>query len=67
MCSARETKALIVAAVRRFAEEVLAPVEQDVVGPLLGEAESARALAATLGAGDVVARLTQGYEYEPEP
>ena len=64
---AKETKELVLGALRLFAEEVLAPREQDVVPPLLSAADSARALAATLGAGDVISRLTQGYVYEPEP
>lgn len=64
---ASETKTLVVSALRLFADEALAPVEEAVVAPLRAEAESARKLAPELAPDELIARLTEGYAYEPEP
>ena len=64
---ARETKSRLTTALRRFAEEAFAPQEAEVVARLRDEAASATDLARTLNPPDVVAHVTGGYVYEPEP
>jgi DNA-binding transcriptional ArsR family regulator len=64
---ARETKARVVSALRRFAEEAFAPHEAEAVAALRGGADATNALSETLSPTDVIARVTSGYMYEPEP
>ncbi len=63
----RETKRRIVSVLRLFAEEAFAPSEQEIMAPIASAAEAARALAGTLTPQALIARVTRGYVYEPEP
>jgi len=65
--SARETKERVVAALELFADEVLAPRERELTEALAAGAHAVSELATTLPPAEVVARVTQGYVYEPEP
>jgi DNA-binding transcriptional ArsR family regulator len=62
-----ETKARLLAALRLFAEEVLAPIEDELMASLTAEAEGTRRRAAVLSARDLIAEATQGYLYDAEP
>lgn len=65
--SARETKARLLGALERFAEEAFAPQEDEVVGRLRAAAERTRELSRTLAPEAVIEQVTAGYVYEPEP
>ena len=64
---AEETKDRLLAALRLFAEEVFAPQEQGVMERVSVEAETARARAETFAPRDLIAAVTRGYLYDPEP
>jgi DNA-binding transcriptional ArsR family regulator len=63
---AAETKRRLLAALRRFAAEALAPVEAEVTAALRAGAEETRRRAAELAPRDAIAAAA-GYQYEPEP
>lgn len=65
--SAEETKDRLLAALRLFAEEVFAPRAQDVMSRLEAEANAARARAEAIAPRDLIAAVTRGYLYDPEP
>jgi DNA-binding transcriptional ArsR family regulator len=62
-----ETKELLLTALRRFAQEVFAPLEDEVMAPLVAAAEATRSRAATLPPRELIAEVTRGYLYDPEP
>jgi DNA-binding transcriptional ArsR family regulator len=62
-----ETKELLLVALGLFARDVLAPREQEVMAPLVAEAEATRMRAETLPARKLIAEVTRGYLYDPEP
>ena len=62
-----ETKGRLLAALRLFAEEVFAPREAEVLERLAAEAEATRARAEILEPRDLIAAVTRGYLYDPEP
>jgi DNA-binding transcriptional ArsR family regulator len=62
-----ETKELLLTALRCFTREVFAPVEDEVLAPLLAEAESTRRRAEALPPRELIAEVTRGYLYDPEP
>lgn len=64
---AKETKRRLVAVLRLFAEEAFSPSEQVIMDPLVRAAESARELVRTLAPQELIAQVTRGYVYEPEP
>ena len=64
---ARETKRRVVATLRLFAAEVLAPGEAAVVSVLQQQALEHRELATGLPVEAAIAAVTGGYVYEPEP
>jgi DNA-binding transcriptional ArsR family regulator len=64
---AEEAKDRLLAALRHFAEEVFAPRAEDVVSRLEAEADAARTRTEALGPGDLIAAVTRGYLYDPEP
>lgn len=64
---ARETKRRVVAALRLFAAEALAPHESAVGAVLAREADRHRRLAAELPPEAAIAAVTGGFVYEPEP
>ena len=63
----KETKRRLVTALRAFAEEAFSPSEQQIMAPIVRAAEAARQLAKTLAPQALIARVTRGYVYEPEP
>ena len=66
--SPKETKRRVVAALRRFASEVFAPLEQEIMAPIARAAEDARGLAAAKPSPQaLIEKVTHGYIYEPEP
>lgn len=65
--SAEETRDRLLAALRLFAEEVFAPRAEDVMSRIETEAASTRARAETLEPRDLIAAVTHGYLYDPEP
>lgn len=65
--SARETKSRLVTALRLFAEEAFAPSEAEAVAALRADADATSSLSEKLSPGDVIARVTSDYVYEPEP
>lgn len=62
-----ETKTRLLAALRLFADEVFAPREHEIMAPLLADAETTRGQAETLPPRDLIATVTRGYLYDPEP
>jgi DNA-binding transcriptional ArsR family regulator len=64
---ARETKARVVAVLRRFYADAFAPQEANVVTRLREQAAAVNELSRALAPEDVVPRATGGYLYEPEP
>lgn len=62
-----ETKDRLLAVLRLFAEEVFAPRERQLMPRLADEAGATRARSETLAPRDVIADVTRGYLYEPEP
>jgi len=62
-----ETRTRVLSALRLFADEVFAPVEAGLVAMLGAEAEETRRRAGTLAPRDLIAEVTRGYLYEPEP
>jgi DNA-binding transcriptional ArsR family regulator len=62
-----ETKRRLLAALRLFAGEVFAPREHEIMAPLLAEAETTRGQAEALAPRDLIAAVTRGYLYDPEP
>jgi DNA-binding transcriptional ArsR family regulator len=65
--AAEETKDRLLAALRLFAEEVFAPREAEVTERLAVEAEATRSRAEALAPRDLIAAVTRGYLYDPEP
>ena len=65
--SAEETKDRLLLALRLFAQEVFAPRAEDVMSRLEAEARTARTRASALGPRDLIAAVTRGYLYDPEP
>ena len=65
--SGEETKARVLDALRLFAAEVFSPREDEIMGPLVAGAEAARRRAEGLAPRDLIADVTRGYLYEPEP
>ncbi len=65
--SAEETKACVVDALRRFAAEVFSPREDEIMTRLVANAEAARHRAEALTPRELIADVTRGYLYEPEP
>jgi len=63
----KETKRRLITALRLFAEEAFSPSEQEIMAPIVTAAEAARELAVTPAPHAVIARVTRGYLYEPEP
>ncbi len=63
----KETKRHIVSVLRLFAEEAFAPSEKEIMAPIAVAAEAARGLVGSLTAQALIARVTRGYVYEPEP
>jgi len=63
----KETKRRLITALRLFAEEAFSPSEQEIMAPIVTAAEAARELAVTPAPQAVIARVTRGYLYEPEP
>jgi DNA-binding transcriptional ArsR family regulator len=62
-----ETKNRLLAVLRQFAEEVFASREDEVMSRIAAEAEATRARAEALAPSDLVAAVTRGYLYDPEP
>jgi DNA-binding transcriptional ArsR family regulator len=62
-----DTKELLLTALRHFAREVFGPVEDEVLAPLLAEADATRSRSATLSPRELIAEVTRGYFYDPEP
>ncbi|MGH3079012.1 MAG: ArsR/SmtB family transcription factor [Gaiellaceae bacterium] len=65
--SPEETKGLLLAALRLFAEEVFATVETDVLARVTAEADATRARSEALAPRDLISEVTRGYLYDPEP
>lgn len=65
--SAQETKDRLLATLRPFADEVFAPREAEVMDRLHAEAEATRARAEVLASRELIAAVTRGYLYDPEP
>jgi DNA-binding transcriptional ArsR family regulator len=65
--TAAETKRRVVAALRSFFDEVLAPVEPAVGQRLERDAEAKRALQSSLSPAELISAAAGGYRYEPEP
>ena len=65
--TAEETKDRLLATLRLFTEEVFAPREEEVMTRLEAEAEATRARADALAPRDLIAAVTRGYLYDPEP
>jgi DNA-binding transcriptional ArsR family regulator len=65
--SPAQTKRRVLAVLRGFANEVVAPRERQVVEALAADARTKRALAASLGPEALISAATGGYVYEPEP
>ena len=63
----KETKRRLVTALGLFAEGAFSPSEQGVMAPIVTAAERARKLAQTLAPQALIASVTRGYVYEPEP
>ena len=64
---ATETRRRVVAALRAFADEVLAPAEPGDREALERDAAAKRALMSSLSPGEVVSAAAGGFRYEPEP
>ena len=64
---AEETRDRLLTALRLFAEEVFAPRAEDVMSRLETEADAAPTRAETLEPRDLIAAVTGGYLYDPEP
>jgi DNA-binding transcriptional ArsR family regulator len=65
--SVEETKPRALAALRLFADEVFSPHEDAVTARLAASAESTRAQADALTPRELIASVTRGYLYDPEP
>lgn len=65
--SAPTTRRRVVAALRRFADEVFAQHEDALMSELSAETEAKRALAARVDASTLIAAAAKGFNYEPEP
>lgn len=65
--SPEETKARLLVALRLFAAEVLAPVEDAIMARVGAEAEATRSRSEALAPRDLIAEVTRGYLYDPEP
>jgi DNA-binding transcriptional ArsR family regulator len=64
--NARETKRRLLAVLRRFADEVFAPAEEDVVATLQADAEVKRSLATRVSADTLITTAARGFVYERE-
>lgn len=62
-----ETKSRVLAALRLFADEIFAPREHEIMAPLLADAAATRGRVETLAPRDLIAAVTRGYLYDPEP
>jgi DNA-binding transcriptional ArsR family regulator len=65
--SAEETKPRLLTALRLFADEVFAPIESELMTTLEAEADETRRRAEALAPHDLIAEVTRGYLYDPEP
>ncbi len=65
--SPEETKARVLDALRLFAAEVFSPREDEIMSLLVASAEAARHRAEALAPRELIADVTRGYLYEPEP
>ncbi len=65
--SAEETKVRVHSALRCFAAEVFSPREDEIMSVLAASAEAARRMAEALAPRELIADVTRGYLYEPEP
>ena len=63
----KETKRRLSTALRLFAEEAFSPNEPEIMAPIVAAAEVTRELAETLAPQALIASVTRGYVYEPEP
>ena len=63
----KQTKRRLVTALRLFAKETFSPSEQEIMAPIVSSAAAARKLAETLAPRALIASVTRGYVYEPEP
>jgi DNA-binding transcriptional ArsR family regulator len=62
-----ETKGRLLVALRRFADEVFALREDELMRSLGAEADATRERASALPARELIESVTRGYLYEPEP
>ena len=62
-----QTKRRLVAVLRRFADEVFAPAENEVAAALEADAETKRALAARVSSDALISAAARGFVYEREP
>ena len=65
--SAAETKRRVTAALRSFAQEVLAPAEAELRGALERDAAAKHRLMQWLSPHELISAAAGGYRYEPEP
>jgi DNA-binding transcriptional ArsR family regulator len=66
--SPKETKRRLVAVLRRFADDVFTPREEEIMAPIVKAAEATRELVATTPTPQaLIANVTRGYLYDPEP
>lgn len=65
--SAAETKRRLLAALRRFADEVFAPAEAEVAAALEADADAKRALGAHVAPDALITAAARGFVYEREP
>jgi DNA-binding transcriptional ArsR family regulator len=65
--SVEETKPRALAALRLFADEVFSPHEDAVTARLAASTGSTRAQAGALAPRELIASVTRGYLYDPEP
>jgi DNA-binding transcriptional ArsR family regulator len=62
-----ETRTRVLDVLRLFADEVFAPVAPELVAALEAEAGETRRRAGLLAPRDLIAEVTRGYLYDPEP
>jgi DNA-binding transcriptional ArsR family regulator len=65
--TAEDTKTRALAALRLFAAEAFSPREDEVMARLAASAEATRAQADALPPRELIASVTRGYLYDPEP
>jgi DNA-binding transcriptional ArsR family regulator len=66
--SPKETKRRLVAVLRRFADDVFRPREQEIMAPIVSAAETARERVPTTPTPQaLIANVSRGYLYDPEP